>query len=508
MNQLPVQPQIEHVVWSGTTRYGKSQGCARMNCPRMIQRDGPSFVVLDPAGTMAQQMAGMCLRNGKLFFYDALNETDRTLGYDFFTPSTNPDPDQREAENREAVAEAIAVAIRSRGLTSVEANPIIKEGLQDAFSLLIHQKTPVPFFMLRNCFIPETDAYQYLLHNVADPQTFLKFTYYGGLTGQQREFKCGPAERIIQGICDSPQFRKRCVPTFDLAEFLESGGKLFVDGQSHANLSRPDASLLMGQLILTIIRLKRSGKVKRRVVLIIDEGINASLIDQNLVRAMAEAGKWGLEIQVIVQNPLMRDEAITDELFGNANCKFFFKHTNSKAARFVAEMVGYPTLDPLVIRKTDIRKRQVHDGYDLEEVVSKGKWESDGKKGESQNTNYQPRTKYREEVDQIDTLYQLEDLIKLKQRDIMNLGVGQCFIMRGNSVSKVPEQLALMPEPWAGLTFSRNPYIPLWQEKLRLYIEHLKATNPAYQNAVIKSPTWTPPVPPASEPKKRKPGLD
>jgi type IV secretory system conjugative DNA transfer VirD4/TraG family protein len=497
-----MNPLIEHIVFSGVTRHGKSQGCVSLNGPRMLQRDGVAYVVLDPAGSMAAQMAGMCLRNGKFFLYDTLNETAKTLGYDFFTPSANPDWEQREAENREAIMEAIAVAIRSRGLTSVEANPIIKEGLQDAFNLLINQKVAVPFYMLRNCFVPESDDYQYLLHNCTDPQTFLKFTYYGGLVGQQREFKCGPAERIIQGICDSPQFRKRCVPTFDLAAFLNAGGKLFVDGRSVGNLSRPDASLLMGQIILTVIRLARSGKLTRRVVLIIDEGVNASLIDQNLVRAMAEAGKWGLEIQVIVQNPLQRDEAVTDDLFGNANCKFFFKHTNAKAARFVAEMVGYPTLDPLVIRKTDFRTRQVHDGFDLEAVVSKGKWESDGKKGESENTNYQARPKYREETDQVDTLYALEDLIKLKQRDVMNQGVGQCFIMRGNSVSKQPEQLALTPEPWEGMVFSRHPYIPLWQEKLRLHLDQLKATNPAYQVGV-SLPVWTPP-----STKKRKQGLD
>lgn len=500
------QPEIEHVVYTGVTRHGKSQACVRLNMPRMIQRNGPAFVVLDPAGTMTELMAGMCLRNGKTFFYDSLNETDNTLGYGFFTPSDNPDPEQREAENREAVSEATAVLIRSRNLLTVEGNPIIRQGILDAFSLLINQRTPVPFYILRNCFVKESDGYQYLLANCTDTQTFLKFTYYGGLSNKDRDYQCGPAERIIQAICDSPQFRKRCVPTFPLAEFLNNGGKLFVDGRSHGNLSRPDASLLMGQLILTVIYLARSGQLTRRVVLIIDEGVNASLIDQNLVRAMAEAGKWGLEIQVIVQNPLMRDEAITDDLFANTNTRFFFKTINPKSARFIADMVGYPTLDPLVIRKTDIRKRQVHDGFDLEQVVNTSEWETpDGKKGEGKSTNIQARPRYREELDEVDTLYALEDLIKLKQRDIMNLGVGQCYIMRGNTVSKEPEQLPLTPEPWAGMTFSRYPYVPLWKEKLRLYMEQLKATNPAYQQGRVELPVWTPPPAPA---KKGKKGLD
>ncbi len=497
---------LENVVWSGATRHGKSKACVKINLPRMLMRDGPAFVVLDPPGTMVEDIGARLIRYGIPFFSDVLNQTDSTLGYDFFSPSQNPDPLQRLAENREAVFEAIAVLIRSRGLTSVEGNPIIRQGLQDAFNLLINQRTAVPFTILRNCFVKESDNFQYLLEHCTDAETYLKFTYYGGLSPKDREYHCGPAERIIQAICDCPQFQKRCVPTFNLVEFLNTGGKLLVDGRSIGNLSRPDASLLMGQIILTIIRLARSGKLKRRVVLIIDEGKNNDLIDLNLVRAMAEAGKWGLEIQVLVQNPLFRDSNITDELFQNANTRFFFKHINPASAQFVAEMIAYPDLDPLVVRKIEYRTVQRHDGFDIDQVVSTGEWHSeDGKSGESINHGMVARPRYREQVEEHEVLYSLDDLIKLKRRDITQLGVGECFIMQGNSVTPQAEYLPMLPDPWPGQKFSRHPNIPRWQEELRVYLEQLKATNPAYQCGVIKLPAWTPPPQP---PKKRKSGLD
>ncbi|MDB5344281.1 MAG: hypothetical protein JWP89_2658 [Schlesneria sp.] len=501
-----MNPVIEHVVFSGVTRHGKTKACIKTNLPRMRMRDGPAFVWIDPPGTGVEEAQGHLVRYGIPFLADTLHETGTTLGYDFFSPSQNPDSEQREAENREAVFEAIAVAIRSRGLTSVEGNPIIRQGLQDAFSILINQKTAVPFTILRNCFVKESDNFQYLVEHCTDPQTYLKFMYYGGLSAKDREYHCGPAERIIQAICDCPQFKRRCVPTFDLAEFLNEGGKLFIDGRSVGNLSRPDSSLLMGQIILTVIRLARSGKLKRRVVLIIDEGKNADLIDLNLVRAMAEAGKWGLEIQVLIQNPLFKDMNITDELFQNANTRFLFKHTNPASAQFVAEMIGYPKLDPLVIRKTEYRTVQRHDGFDLEQVISTGEWKSeDGKAGASTNHGTVARPRYKEEIEEHDVLYSLDDLIKLKRRDVTNLGVGECHIMQGNSVTNQPEYLPMLQDPWPGQKFSRHPYIPRWQEELRVYLEQLKATNPAYQCGVIKLPAWTPPPQP---PKKRKSGLD
>lgn len=501
------EPTVEHVVISGVPRFGKSVLATTLNLPRMLQRDGPAFVVIDPPGTMVEEMAAHLVRQGRPFLYDRLYETDATLGYDFFTPSTNPDKEQAQAENREAISEAIAVLVRARGQTSVEASPMTRQGLYDAFALIINQDAPVPFFMLRNCFVKETDEYQYLLAHCTDPETYMRFIYYAGLNAKDRDIQCGPAERIIRTICESPQFRKRSTSTFELAEFLNSGGKLFIDGRSIGNLSRPDASFLMGQIILTVIRLARSGKLSRRVVLIIDEGANVDppLIDLNLTRAMNEAAKWGIEIQVILQNPLFKDPNITDNLFNAANTRFFFKHVNPSAGKWIAEMIGVPHLDPLIVKKTEYRTVQRHDGFELERVISSGQWESeDGKSGKSQTENFQARPKYREEIEERDILFTLDELIKLKYRDVTNLGVGQCFVMKGNTVTKEPVSIEKLAEPWAGRAFSRHPYVPLWKEKLRLYMEQLKTTNPAYQRGV-SLPVWTPPPPPA---KKGKKGLD
>lgn len=493
-----VVPVIEHVVTSGITRGGKTKASAKLNLPRMMLRDPlrPGFIIVDAAGSLTDELGVHLVRRGIEFLYDDARSTRDTLGYPFFEPSTHSDSGQREAENRERIAEAIAVLIRSRGLLQVEGNPIIREGLYDAFHLLIHQSEALPFSALRNCFASETDDHHYLIDHCTHPVYRMRFIHYGLLRGQQREYKCAPAERVLRAVCDSPQFRARCMPTFDLAGFLNGGGTLLVNAQSRGNLSRPDASLICGQIILTVIRLARIGRFTRRVVLIADEGKTAGLVDQNLTRALAEAAKWNLEIQVIIQNPLFADLSITEDLFGNCNTRFFFKHIDPKAARFVAEMIGVPTLDPLLIRKTEWHTRQVHDGHSLEEVISRGSWESDdGRKGESTNRNIVARPRYVLAHDRHDTLYSLEDQIRLKQRDVMNLGVGSCFIMQGNSVTTEPQYIPLLEAPWPGLMFSRNPTLTLAEEKLRLWLERLRQTHPAYRGS---SELWA--VPPTYRP--------
>lgn len=490
--------QVEHAIFTGVTRSGKTVGCLAANIPRMCDRRGPAYVYVDPPGSAVETAAQWCLRRGfKNFMLDRLRETDKTPGYPFFVPSRNPDPEQREAEQRELVQEAIASLVRSRGQLNVEANPITKEGLEFAFSLLIYQDQDVPFYFLRNCFDPQSEEHKYLLAHCTNPEVWQKGVYYGSLSPKDREYKCGPAERILRAVCDSPQFRRRCQPTFDLVAFLNAGGKLFIDGSSKGNLSRPDAAFLMGMILITVIRLARSGQLKRRVVLIVDEAKTADLLgDGNLIRSMAEAGKWGIEVQVILQHPFLKDELLTEELYGNANTLFAFKTTDPKGARFLAEKIGILGLDSLKVNRTIVRRRQLHEGFDIETVVNTGEWESeDGKAGKSKSQNIVARPRYENIEDVTEELQTTEDQLKFKQKEIMSMGVGECHILHGSDVTLQPTKVKMLGEAFPG---RRSRTETRGQAKLNAFLQELKQT-PAYSSQLVSLPT-SPPTSQSSAP--------
>lgn len=64
----------------------------------------------------------------------------------------------------------------------------------------------------------------------------------------------------------------------------------------------PSASVMMGAIILRVIHHCRIGS-HSRVVLVLDEAVNADLIGVHESRALSEAGKWGLEFHILIQNP-------------------------------------------------------------------------------------------------------------------------------------------------------------------------------------------------------------
>ncbi len=450
-----MSPQIQHTLFDGTTGYGKSECCLSMNVPRMQQPAHPAFMWFDPPGNMANKVESFCISLGKHVAYpprlivDRVGETSGVPGYSVLTPSTNPDPEQREAENREEISETKSLLVKDEGKLDTSANPIIDRGIEDALMLFIYQKVPVPFWRLWRCFNPAYEEYHIFLANCSDPDTAARFLWYGRLSERDREFHCGAAERRLRKVCQSPQFRKRCLPTFDLAAFLNAGGVWIGNGVSRGNLSRQDLRLIFGMIILLVIRLARTGKLKKRVVLIIDEGLATGLIEGHLIRAMMEARQWNLEIQIIVQDPMTLPEHIRDNIFHLCSRHFHFRQNSPKAAAVVADIVGTPNLNPLKVKVTEYFKRIVDLGQEAIPTEGRTVWrDSDGQSHESihKGITYRP-VRGEEEVPR-DVLFNFQEQLKLKEQEIRTIGIGWCHILDGNSVTETPVKIPMLLEPW------------------------------------------------------------
>jgi hypothetical protein len=446
----PATLPVTHTLVCGVSRSGKSEAELSRLVP-LAERNDCSIVLLDPPGTLAEKFL-LHLRARGLdarVLYDRLADTDRVPGYDWLLGSTNPDPLQREAENDERIREFAAILLRRRGIQDPAATPVIEEGLLAALRLYLAQATPLPLPRLAGVFDHRSDAHASLLARCTDPALVRKFQAYAALSPTARRTEVAPAERILRGVCTSPPFRVRSgEATFDLGQFLDGRGILILDGSSRGNLSRDAASVMMGAVILRVIQHCRTG-AKSKVVLVLDEAVSAGLIGVHESQALSEAGKWGLEFHILIQNPFSFP---SDEIRGNVlqNCwrHEWFRQGSPEAARLAAEDIAIPLLDPLRIHHTEYRVRSRDAGY--ERVQAEARSETFGRHGETTGRSASWRTVLwprRSEVTDAQRRYTaLTDQILLVQKKLMRLRPGYRFV-RCDRITPVPEYVPMLRSP-------------------------------------------------------------
>lgn len=495
---MMLAPDVQHTLMAAPSGWGKSEACLTLTIPRLDvpAERRPALLMVDPPGRMVRKAAYCCTHLGIDFLYEEVSETKNTLGYDYSGWSTNPDPEQREAENNELKTERIALYMQHRGVMDDRGNPIISEGLNDAMDLSIHQLTPKPIWKLDGCFERLSENHKLWLDGCTNKNLRMNFQMYGRLRPRDWEFKCAPAARILRKFGRMPAFRARCVQTFDMAAFFNRGGALLVSAKSGidgtGNLGRQDASFIFTMIIREVLRLARAGRLTRRIIIVIDEGINADLIDLHIARALAEMRGMsaGVEFILIIQNPLrFADPVITESIRANCSIKFIFRTNDPRYCDEAADIVGTPHFNPLEVKYVERRARQV-EGRVIEiptETVTVTK-DEDGntRKGVSKGTSN--RTMRETVYDDVEHHFTPEERRQRVRRKLMTQGVGECFIVKGNYVSQDPVYIPMRKMPWDGLLYSRYPRVSLAEFKLQQKLLELKKTPP-YQNPVSADET-------------------
>ncbi len=489
-----------NTLYTGTAGSGKTELAIRRLLPRLTEKN-LAIVVIDPqpTGMLARKVGclAMLRRQWHRVLYDRLADTEAVPAYGVLRASTNPDPFQRDAENDEAISEMISIIMRREGKIDASKNANIEDGLRAALSVFIYQDRPCPFPWLARIFREGTPEQAYLLAHCTEPRHAEKIRWYSGLAPSQWEYRCGPGERRLEALSRSPAFALRSgTPTFDYDGFLDAGGIHILDGMARGNLSRDALSIVAGATVLRVISKCRNGCLKR-VLLLIDEGINAGILDLHIARALAEARQWDLQIEILVQSPLSIPEGpIRDNVLMNCALQCWCQQNDPRAAFLGAELIGTPTLDPLKVHHTEARTRQVHDGYEFDKTTSTGV--SKDKQGKTlskdKRENEVARARYRQEVEYQDRYTTYDDQVKDIQSALMQLGPGWHFAYeRGQNVSTTPVYQPMVDIPWFRL-FLRDG-----KQKILLADKKL---NDALA-AMRRGPAFRPPsreAPPAPEP--------
>jgi hypothetical protein len=442
---------IRHIFVCGATRSGKSEAELARLVP-IARANDCAIVLMDPPGTLARKfllhldLLGLTHR----VLYDRLCDTDRVPGYDWLAPSRNPDPYQREAENDERAREFASILLRRRGVQDPASRPLIEETVLAAIRLYLHQKATVPLPWLADVFDPHAETRIELLRNCTEPELVRKFREFGALSLAARRTETAPAERILRAVLGSPAFRVRSGdPTVDVGRFLDDRGVLIIDGSSQGNLSRDAASVMMGAVILRVLQHCRTGAAGR-VVLVLDEAVNANLLGLHESQALAEAGKWGLEVHVIAQDPFgFPSTEVRSNVLQNTWRHEWFRQGSPEAAKLAAEDIAIPLLDPLRVHHVEERIRTVDAGFDRIETASRSETHDAHGRTRSKSTSWHtvlwPR---RKEVRERQARYTaLTDQVLLYQKELLLLRTGYRFV-RDDAVTASPEYVRRLPDPW------------------------------------------------------------
>ncbi len=476
---------LRHTFVCGATRSGKSEAELARLVP-LAKHGDSSIVLLDPPGTLARKLLlhldllGLTSR----VLYDRLADTDRVPGYDWLPVSTHPDPLQRAAENDERIREFAEILIRRRGAKGTAGTPLIEETVLAAVAVYVRQAVPAPLPWLADIFDPASERRAHLLRSCTDRDLVRKVHELGSLSPTTRRAETAPAERILRAVLQSPAFRIRSGDaTFDIGRFLDDRGILILDGSSRGNLSRDAMSVMMGAVILRVLEHARRGAANR-IILALDEAVNANLLGLHESQALAEAGKWGLEVHVLAQDPFGFPSAeVRSNVLQNCYRHEWFRQGSAEAARLAADDIATPQLDPLKVHHTEERTRTVDAGFDR--ITTRGTSTSIDTAGrtvhsKSRHTVLWPRRRGVKETQ--DRYTTLADQVTLMQKELMLLQPGYRFV-RDDGVTASAEYVRRLADPWSPQGNTRTSHVHrdgLAEAKFRVVLNSLKE-RPSYR---------------------------
>ncbi|WP_145218225.1 type IV secretory system conjugative DNA transfer family protein [Gimesia alba] len=326
----------------GSTRSGKSVS----EVPDVVaaaERRDIAIVLLDPH---TRSLGWSCLEHliarghQSRIIFDNLSHFDRVPAMRFLRPSTAKHPLKRMAENEQTARQFTEVLTRRRGGGSLAHAPQTEEWTMHAAMLVIHQEQERPATDLRFAYQANHPELQELIQHCTHDDTRYRFEQVAD--GIIKPGQYAAAARLIEGVCGSPPFIARCGTSFDLYRFLDSAGILIVEGGANG-VSEDALSTVLGSIAMQTINYVRTRRrPSPRVLLVLDEAVNAGLVGGTEVRALAECQKMGLDIHILVQSLNFPNSYITDGVLSNCVRHDWFYQANASVCNAAAADLGSP----------------------------------------------------------------------------------------------------------------------------------------------------------------------
>ena len=397
-------------------------------------------------------------------------------GVDFLKGSRNPDPDEREAENRDLIYQAVSVFMALEDKTDSLQSPGIHEALTHVFNLLIYQKTPVPLYFARDALNPLTGTYHYLLNNCTDERTVLKAKEYLALPPQSKVVLVAPANRRLERYFSSPHINARCAETVDLVKHLQQGGSFLWSG---AHRNREDKQIY-ANFLLNMLFNAAMDEAFENLTILMDEGQDGGLLNKQWAAGARQLRKYNTRLACIVQDPFILPDDVLFPLMQNFKRQFIFRQNDPKAARIFAERIEIPQLDLLDEKSREYTTRTVTTGY--EEIPTETKT-TNARRETSTTKGTRERAVHREIQDAHIKHFTGEEKILLRQKGLM-AQVHEYHEISPTYLSSSPETFELVRFQWEGLRLPDG--MPLGEYKLDEALKEQHKRNPVYQLKPVK----------------------
>jgi len=289
-----------------------------------------------------------------------VGDTERVPRLDLFRPSKKANEFERAQENDEKSRRFIDILLARRGQIGLHERPLIEDGLTAVTNLWMYQNPVKPLSWLPYGFDVMHPAFEAMIRDCTNQAAVWKCEQWRDMPKSERFRTLLPAQRVLDGGFSSPTFQAMIDGKNSVEKWLDEGRRIIVE--TMPGVSENGARLLFLTFIQSVIWYKRSGG-KRRVILIIDEALNWSLVDGYLLRAMAELLKFGLEIWVSVQTLNFEEESTIEGLLACCYWWEVYRVASPKVLDICSRFMLRTDLDPHRIHHVEVRKQQFHDGY-------------------------------------------------------------------------------------------------------------------------------------------------
>jgi len=351
---LTPEDRANHMHIIGSTRSGKSKFLEWMI--RQDIRNGSGFCVIDPHGTLYEDIVKWCgyhwLSDRDIILLNP-SSGDHILGFNPFRRAMG-DPSVQ-------VDYQITATIRAWGMEDTDETPTLERWLRCIFQTLIEKdQTIAAAESLINYF--EDDVRKFLTSDIS--KQIIRDEWKGiSLAKTPKQFDdqiLSTKNKLFRFLCSDQikRFMGLKTPNIDLGRIMDEGKILLVNLAESDHLSRDNARLFGALLVNEFFQLAKRrrkdewGDSPRPFYLYIDEFQN--FVTPDIGYILAQSLKFGLNL-ILAHQSLgqieKRDKELIDAVLTNAKIKAVFGGLTREYAKLMAEELFINQLDLKEIKK-------------------------------------------------------------------------------------------------------------------------------------------------------------
>lgn len=349
-------------------------------------RAGHGFCLLDPHGTLYEDLAAFCAHRvfDREIIYLNLSQPDSIVSFNPFEPAPEGDVSVQ-------VDQRVTAVMHSWGVKDTDQTPTLARTLRLVFSVMLERQLGIQQVQHLIDFNAK-EIRGNLIEQVSTPLIQKEWRELQGMKAKEwRDETLSARNRLWKFLTSTTLCRFMGVPgrTINLTDVMNQGKVLLVNLAPSDHLSKDNArafgALLVNEFFEHALRRKRDalGRSPEPYFLVMDEF--QSFVSVDIADMLDQVRKFGLFLTLAHQRFGQLDDNIIDAVLTNCRIKACFGGLPAKSARLMAEELFIGKLDPMKV-KVSIYQTKFWPEYRRDKVYSRGSSHG-ASSGHSQSTS-------------------------------------------------------------------------------------------------------------------------